>query len=89
MNVTLLDTETGETRSLKNQDAFQWAFGDDSCDCNRQQVFGLNDVERCQQKRFIVTSATLTTEEIANREENLLRHLNDGYSSELLNKHLL
>lgn len=54
ITVTILDSETGETRTDSQWSPWWWAYGNGSCDCNRAAVFG-ND-QGCGERRYYVVS---------------------------------
>lgn len=86
MIVTLLDTQTGKTHVTGNDyDAYWWADGNGSCDCNRALQMGVslpesNDNLCIGSKRFLIIDS--------DDKAYSLAELNDNYPSELLSKHL-
>ena len=53
MTLTLLDTQTGETLHVDSElDAYWWACGNGSCDCNRAEYFptAKEELEAAQQQ---------------------------------------
>lgn len=94
MNITLLDTKTGETREVNDTPTFQWTENNWSCDCNRELEFDY--VEHDQSNtclgchRFIViggSSSIVHKSKWGNQEyPATLKELNEGYPEELLIK---
>jgi hypothetical protein len=87
MTATLLDTQTGETRTVNGPRSWEWAENNWSCDCNRMNAFGIEaEVENvcsgCH--RFIVIDADFNDQD---DYHYTLRQLNEGYPIELLTKH--
>lgn len=84
MIVTLLDTETLQTKETGDDfDAYWWAEGNGSCDCNRSLQMGVivdrDDEFICRgAKRFLITAAS--------DNQYSLREYNDDYPLELLAK---
>ena len=83
MKFTLLDTQTGETRNVDSKwNAYYWAVGNGSCDCNRDRFFGV-ELPRTGYclggNRFLIIAA--------DTNEFTLAELNDDYPDELLAKH--
>lgn len=91
MKATLLDTVTGEKiDSDKDIDAFSWAEGNWSCDCNRGSFFGVDDESnRCNGGiRFLIISAEFSDKETKEGYVYTLRELNECYSIKLLDEYL-
>jgi hypothetical protein len=88
MRVTLLDTETGETRLVGGISTFDWAENNWSCDCNRSRLFNADgDEDHCVgSHRFIVVHAVV--ELVDSDYPATLRELNADYPPELLDKYL-
>jgi len=88
MKVTLLDTETGETRESSGISTFSWAENNWSCDCNRETFFGVEtEGNYCLGgKRFLVIRAEVEGE---HDYECSLEELNADYPRELLERHKL
>ena len=91
MNVTLLDTRTGETVEVAGVPEFQWLHGNWTCDCNRELEFGHDTaVNTCLgAKRYLVIRAARDTlMEGFLEEEGLetpsLKELNREYPEGLL-----
>lgn len=84
VGVTLLDTQTGRTAPGANgYNAYHWAYGNGSCDCNRATPFlGLQPAGTCAgQLRFLVVGVEPMPEGSDLVEFNL------GYPTDLLNRH--
>lgn len=44
MKITMLDTKTGDKKTIDSDlPAFWWAENNGACDCNRAEVFGLEE----------------------------------------------
>ena len=58
MRVTIQDTQTGETAVAPwdEFDAFWWAQGNGSCDCNRQLAFGQDRGCECRSERYLIVA---------------------------------
>jgi hypothetical protein len=90
MQITLLDTQTGETKTVHEKDhmgcfdSTWWQEGNGSCDCNRAIAFGHDcPHETCLgAKRYLI----IDTEE-GNSLDVLLGY-NADYPYDLLAKHL-
>jgi hypothetical protein len=54
ITVTVLDTETGDTRTDSTGTPWYWAYGNGDCDCNRGALFG-ND-EECDERRYYIVA---------------------------------
>lgn len=86
MRIKLLDTQTGKTRVIyKEFDAFWWAEGNGSCDCNRKIFFYDEDID-IKQKHCTGTKRFLITE--IDSIEYTLNEFNYDYPEELKNKYL-
>lgn len=83
IRVTVLDTETGESRDSVNRSTWYWTEGDGGCDCNRDLLFNplLHDGPGLclGQKRYVITAAELLP-------GYTLDDFNEGYPLELLVK---
>jgi hypothetical protein len=92
MNVTLLDTKTGERADAFEYfehefDLYWWSGGNGSCDCNRMEVFGHGDPEEtggychgCE--RYLVVDASGDLEGYS--REECIRMANEDYPPELV-----
>lgn len=61
VKVTVLDTETGETKVNDEHSAFEWTDNNWSCDCNRELLFRPRDDDSkwgtcLGSKRYIVVA---------------------------------
>lgn len=81
--ITILDTETGEKKEVSTDaDAFYWAGGNGSCDCNRELEFGieLDDKDYCiGEKRYLIVEHDYVGYSV--------RDFNESYPDELVNEH--
>lgn len=89
MKVTLLDTQTGETREVGGILDFWWAEGNGSCDCNREPYFGHNSgSDQCiGAKRYLIIKAEPVTRPPRVLGYTLAEY-NEDYPKELLDKFL-
>jgi hypothetical protein len=99
MYVTVLDTQTGETKeSTYDSTLFWWSEGNGGCDCNRVLLWG-EELEAQQHqltgtpeghclgaKRFLVVSAKGDLEGLT--EEESVAMINGDYPEDLIVKHL-
>jgi hypothetical protein len=72
--LVLIDTQTGEKVSIKSkEDAFYWAEGNGSCDCNRELLFGkdTNNGHCLGSKRYLIIESDY--------ENYTLDELNEDY----------
>ena len=89
MNVTLLDTQTGETRKHSGAPPFWWEHGNGTCDCNREIQFGRDtSVNECiGANRYLVIAAEHEPERDKEEQPPSLFDLNSDYPVELLTEH--
>ena len=86
MKVVILDTQTGERKTTDESfdwDAYWWAEGNGSCDCNREIPFVGLDFSDCfckGAKRYLIVEAE--------SKEYSLDEYNSDYPAELKEKHL-
>jgi hypothetical protein len=84
MRVTILDTQTGEKKTTDETfdfDAYWWAEGNGSCDCNREIPFvGLEMSNPCRTERYLIVEAE--------SDEYSLEEYNSDYPAGLKEKHL-
>ncbi len=96
MNVTILDTQTGQThQSTWDTSPFWWEEGNGSCDCNRAIQCGHDDDDDDDDigvclghHRYLIVGYSLTSGELRNNPGVSLRSLNQGYHEALLEKFL-
>lgn len=84
MKLTLLDTETGQTKRFDDSASpYWWAEGNGSCDCNREiRMLGKSTMDNgtcLGHKRFLIIECSDPTYSI--------RELNEGYKGALLMEH--
>ena len=87
MKATILDTKTGETRTIDGPRSWEWAENNYSCDCNREIMFGHDDGASgiCMGgKRYLVIKAEFNDPE---DYDYTLEELNGDYPRELLREH--
>jgi hypothetical protein len=90
MIVTVLDTVTGERVVKEGISAFDWAYNNWSCDCNRRTLFDIEDDTESEAniciggKRFPVVDAQFEADDICCP----LKELNEDYPEALLKEHL-
>jgi hypothetical protein len=85
MQVTLLDTKTGERRkSCDYFNAYWWSTGNGSCDCNRRTVFDhdADDDHCCGCERYLVVDASGDLEGLT--LEEFICEANQDYPPELI-----
>ena len=85
MKITILDTQTGIRRQVdKPFDAFWWAEGNGSCDCNRSRFMEVDTGKPqgwCQGSlRFLIVAA--------DEDSYTLREYNADYPDAILEAHL-
>jgi hypothetical protein len=90
VTVTLIDTKTGLRKVKTYANAFWWAEGNGSCDCNRMTEFltdeeceRLDDENLCSRNRFLVIDVSGP----GCRDYKDLRAYNKGYPKELLDEY--
>lgn len=86
MTATILDTITGERKTISGIDTYAFTEGNWSCDCNRDYPGAdVSDRSFCRGAcRFIVIEAT---QDGPDDFECTLEELNQNYPSELLRKY--
>lgn len=83
MKITVLDTETGEKKTVCGQDPYEFEDGNWSCDCNRQSLFEIDEeFKYCKSDRYIICKFEAENFE----EESSIYDLNSDYSRDLIDK---
>jgi hypothetical protein len=101
MYVTILDTETGETReSTYPSTLFWWSDGNGGCDCNRALLFGeevdsehrrklgIDDDNCLGSRRFLAVNLRDPEPSILTKND-LLHEINSWYDQALRQKFML
>jgi len=76
MRMTIQDTQTGEkaVAPWDEFDAFWWAEGNGSCDCNRQLAFGRDHGGECRSERYLIVGVE------GDADGRSIDDFNDGYT---------
>jgi hypothetical protein len=94
MKVTILDTQTGETRVDERMSGWWWAYGNGCCDCNRELQFRDHDEDNnpccLGEHRYLITKAEPNGQEMDFNEGHpfTIAELNEYYPQELKDKFL-
>lgn len=60
LSITVKDTVTNQTATVKGQSLWDWTEGNWSCDCNRALYFGpmTDEYDYCKAHRYIVVAVS-------------------------------